>query len=409
MRTETFPITVTDSGVTAKIYRATQTKNRQTYDGFLVTYSLLGKRKQVWRSELPDAQNAAREACSKVANGQQLVLTLTNTDRMEYLRASEALKGSDVPIDTACREYKAAVAILGGRAGLAEVCRDWIKRNATDLPRISVSAAVTELGRQAIADQKSPDRIKQINVLLGRFAKDINAEVHIVTPSIVSRWLTGLNLSERTRRNFRDIVGFFCRFCIQRGYLAKGTDWLEGVQKYSARKLGAIEIYTPDELTKLLRCAQKKFKAMVSFVAIGAFAGLRHAEIARLDWNEIDLSDTPGESFIEVRADKAKTETRRLVPIRDNLKSWLMRYRKKSGPVCPYANTTKQLLKLAVAAKVEWKRNALRHSCISYRVAECADVPRVAEESGNSVAVIRTNYLRRVKPAVAVEWFGIAP
>ena len=142
-----------------------------------------------------------------------------------------------------------------------------------------------------------------------------------------------------------------------------------------------------------------------------AFAELRHAEIARLDVHDIELSDQPGESFIEVKPmeNTKSDQRRRLVPIKDNLKAWLGKYLPKSGPVCPFATPTKQLLKLAADAGVEWKHNALRHSCISYRVAECADVPRVADEAGNSVHVIRTNYLRRVKPVVAKEWFAIMP
>jgi hypothetical protein len=66
-------------------------------------------------------------------------------------------------------------------------------------------------------------------------------------------------------------------------------------------------------------------------------------------------------------------------------------------------------LKAAADAGIEWKHNGLRHSAISYRVAQCADLPRVADESGNSVAVIRGHYLRRVKPAEAARWFSIAP
>ena len=56
-----------------------------------------------------------------------------------------------------------------------------------------------------------------------------------------------------------------------------------------------------------------------------------------------------------------------------------------------------------------WKHNALRHTYISARVAECGDVPRVADEAGNSPQVIRTNYLKRIRPAAAAEWFAIAP
>jgi integrase len=118
---------------------------------------------------------------------------------------------------------------------------------------------------------------------------------------------------------------------------------------------------------------------------------------------------------VEVKAHNAKTQaqqqglSRRLVPVQKNLVAWLKDYRKERGPVCEFANITKQLLKLADDAGMKWKHNALRHSYISYRVAECADVPRVADESGNSSTVIRTNYLRRVKPKQAAAWFSIVP
>jgi integrase len=333
---------------------------------------------------------------------------------MEYVRATEALAKMGMPIDTACREYADAVMMLNGHASILEVARDWMKRNEVQRPKILVSMAVDEIIQQEKNDRKSELRIKQLKTLLGRFSKDLDVNVHDITPDLVSRWLAGLALSERTRRNFRDAVGFFCRFCVRRGYISKGTDWLEGVQEYTARKTGEILIFTPDEIMTLLNKADKR---LVPFLAIGAFAGLRHAEIARLDWNEIELVDGAGDSFIEVRADKAKTQTRRLVPVKNNLKAWLLPYRKTVGKVCLFENTTKQLLKAAAATgdaakeieSMKWKKNALRHSYISYRIAECGNVPLVADESGNSVTVIRTNYLRRVKPAIAAKWFNIMP
>jgi len=67
----------------------------------------------------------------------------------------------------------------------------------------------------------------------------------------------------------------------------------------------------------------------VQFLAIGAFAGLRHAEIERLDWREVRLADR----FIEVTAGKSKTASRRLVPITDNLAKWLAPHAEKAGRV----------------------------------------------------------------------------
>ena len=56
-----------------------------------------------------------------------------------------------------------------------------------------------------------------------------------------------------------------------------------------------------------------------------------------------------------------------------------------------------------------WKKNALRHSFISYRVADTQNVNQTALECGNSPAVIFKHYRELVRPAEAKKWFGIAP
>ena len=63
------------------------------------------------------------------------------------------------------------------------------------------------------------------------------------------------------------------------------------------------EIFTVDELRALLEAAQRTQPSVVPMLAIGAFAGLRDAEIKRLDWNEVDLS----RGHIEVKVGKAKS------------------------------------------------------------------------------------------------------
>ena len=143
------------------------------------------------------------------------------------------------------------------------------------------------------------------------------------------------------------------------------------------------------------------------FLAIGAFAGLRSAEIERLDWSEVHLKDR----FIEVTAAKAKTASRRIVPMTENLAKWLAPHAEKEGRMVPFDNVNKQIswlvedtnTGLKKAAKEEGKnpekfkaaagkKNALRHSFISYRVADIQNVNQVALEAGNSAAIIFKHY-----------------
>ena len=43
-------------------------------------------------------------------------------------------------------------------------------------------------------------------------------------------------------------------------------------------------IFTPEELNRLLSAAQENVPDVLGFLVIGAFAGLRMAEIERLTW-----------------------------------------------------------------------------------------------------------------------------
>ena len=64
---------------------------------------------------------------------------------------------------------------------------------------------------------------------------------------------------------------------------------------------------------------------------IGAFAGLRRAEIERLEWSEVDFDA----GVIEVKAWKSMTASRRLVTMQPNLCEKLTPYRTCTGSACP--------------------------------------------------------------------------
>jgi integrase len=403
-----FPLVITEKGVTAKIRKAWQVKNEVRYQAFVIEFTLMGKRKRVWRSDLEDAMAVASEACNEIANGTQVKLELPERDRLAYIRAVESLSPARVPIDTACREYADALAILEGKASIIEACREWSKRNAVVLPRIKIADAVLKVQQRASHDKKSKARQHELEVLLNRFAESFQCEAHVVTPSLVSAHLTALPLSERSKRNHQDAIKHLNHWLVLHGYLAKGTDWMDGVQKYSKRKRGEVTIYTSEEMGKVMKAARGW---EVAFCSISGFSTIRHSELKRLDWAQVELSDKAGESFIEILPVEGtkSDQRRRLIPINDNLRAWLRTCQNNSGKVVPIGDSATLIARMVRRAGVEFKRNAFRHSAISYRVAQTGDVARVADESGNSVQVIRTNYLRRVKPAASIEWFGILP
>jgi integrase len=165
-----------------------------------------------------------------------------------------------------------------------------------------------------------------------------------------------------------------------------------------------IEIFTAEEITKILLAVRDDARPAL---AIGAFAGIRTAEVCRLDWSEVNLD----KGLIEIKKGKAKTRSRRLVPITENLALFLKDVADRNGPVWP--NSEPFLFDLMRDAGkdsgVKWKHNALRHSFISYRVAKIKNVNEVAMEAGNSPDMIFKHYRELVTEKEADAWFGVTP
>ena len=178
---------------------------------------------------------------------------------------------------------------------------------------------------------------------------------------------------------------------------------MAAVENLKARA-GEVEVFTPTQINKLLAAASPDF---LPSLAIGAFAGLRSAEIERLEWSDLRMA----EKSIVVGASKAKTASRRIVSLADNLAVWLAPYAGQSGFVWGGSHEAfyDAQQTTAAASMVKWKANALRHSYASYRFAQTSDAGRVAGELGNSAAVVHKHYRELVKTSDAERWFAARP
>ena len=166
---------------------------------------------------------------------------------------------------------------------------------------------------------------------------------------------------------------------------------------------GEIEILTVAQTARLLESASAE---TLPYWAIGAFAGLRSAEIERLDWREVDFES----GLIEVKASKSKTASRRHIPMQPNLRAWLAPYRNASGPVCPIGLRKKLGADRERAGlREKWPQNGLRHGFGSYHLARFADTAALALQMGNSPAMIFRHYRELVKPRAAEAFWNLHP
>jgi integrase len=154
---------------------------------------------------------------------------------------------------------------------------------------------------------------------------------------------------------------------------------------------------------------------MLPPVAILGFAGVRRAEILRFTWKDVwktKADDDSPDGYIEVPARKAKGgRERRLVPIQPALAEWLAPYAQAKGAV--WAGSENQYHhafdKLMNITNDLPGHNLLRHSYVSYRIAQTQNEHTVSFESGHTPAVLFKNYRKLVSPAQAKRWFSITP
>lgn len=392
-----FPMKVRCGSSSVTIYRQ---KAKRGYSSYLVRFYRGTEEVRLTRASFEEAYQEAKAAVQNLAHGELDVLTLRSDDRLSYVRAVHAVEPTGVSLEKAATEYAEAYRMLDGTS-LIEAVRFYVQRRLPLVTPKNVNEVVKELIQHKREKGRCETYLKDIRLRLERFADAFHCPISRVGTAQVEKFLVSLGVTGRTQNNFRRMIGTLFHFAIKRGYLPKDHSGVQDVE-LATENPPDIEIFTTEEMEKLLGAARPE---IVPFVALGGFAGLRHAEILRLDWRQVSFST----GHIEVLAKNSKTKVRRLVPMHDNLRHWLLPRQRDSGPVAVFDNMTKQLSWLAGDSEVPWKHNALRHSFVSYRVAELQNVAQVAHEAGNSPRIIERNYLKRVVPAEATHWFSIMP
>lgn len=403
MKLPEFPKIVKEGNASCTIYRNANRKRESGHDYKLAYYDVDGKRRFRSFETYAKAKAAADGIIEKATRGELDTIDMDKATILAYSRAVHALRPFNVGVDRAAEEFARCLELLGGKATPLEAVRYYCRKHPRELPSRTVAQVVDELIKEKRQQGVTEVYVADLRYRCGGFASDLQVPISAVTRGDIRAWLDGRNLSPRSNNNFIRSLTTLFEFAKQRDYLPRDHNEMEGVA-LRKDKGAPIDIFTPDQLALLLAQASPD---VLPILAIGAFAGLRSAEIERLEWREVHLA----ERFIEVTAAKAKTASRRLAPVPDNLAAWLAPYAAREGKVWPHGHAYFYEAQRTTAerAKVEWKHNALRHSFISYRLAQIQNTNQVALEAGNSPAMIFQHYRELVRPADAVKWFAIAP
>jgi integrase len=290
--------------------------------------------------------------------------------------------------------------------------RDAVNFYVPHLRALKRTKTATELSDELLkikeADGASERYLSDLRSRLRQFSDFFDGKpIAEITAPQIDEWLrslsdrqTGKRLSAVTRNNFRRVLIVAFNFAKGRGYCIDNP----AQQSAKAKEIDvAVGILTVEETARLLENAAPE---LVPYVGIGAFAGLRRAELERLDWKEVDLQS----GLIEVTASKAKSARRRFVKIQPNLANWLQPYAQVSGNVTPPGYRVLLESAREAAAIAQWPQNALRHSFASYHLARFNDAAALALELGHTNSnLVFQHYRQLVKPKQAERYWKIAP
>lgn len=267
---------------------------------------------------------------------------------------------------------------------------------------MNMMAAYDEFVETRRKEGASAVHLRDFQYRLERFAKKHAKQlVAEITTHDIDSWIFGLKNAAQSKDKHRRLLHNFFGYCAGRGYTDENPVTRAAKVKVVRKPPG---ILSPSDTANLLAAASEE---IIPALAIGFFAGLRTAEIERLDWREIDLR----RGFIEITAEKAKSSQRRLVQILPNLRSWLEPMARLSGPVRLSEMRHKDRLDIArKAAGVAWPANACRHSFASYHLALYQDAARTALQLGHTnTAVLFQHYRALATTEEAEDYFAISP
>jgi integrase len=250
-----------------------------------------------------------------------------------------------------------------------------------------VGEAVAELLRAKKGDGLSACYQKDLRNRLRRFVERFGTrKISELGVAEIDSWLRALEVGPVSRNTFAQRLNTLFAFALARRWCT--TNPLAKIEK--AKSVGQEPgILSPEEFGRLLEAANAQ---TLPYWAIGGFAGLRSAELERLEWQDIDFERL----LVEVTRGKAKTASRRHVPLRPSLAAILSPYRDRiEGKVCP-PNLRKLLEADRKRADIKkWPPNALRHSFASYHLEQFQNPGILAVEMGHTDQDLLQKFYRR--------------
>lgn len=247
---------------------------------------------------------------------------------------------------------------------------------------VSVAEAIAQLLAAKRAANLRPAYLKSLSYYLSRFAQGRERlPLEAVGTEAVESFLAQFS-QPASRATWLNRISTLFAFAVRRDWLVKNP--CARLERITVERKAPL-VLSPEQAALLVSITPK---VMLPYVVLGLYAGLRPAELERLQWSDVDLIT------FTVKVNFAKTRRRRIVPLHAKAVALLQAFPLRSGPVAPSHSTVRRFqrrARMALGLKA-WPADLLRHTAASYLLALHGDAGKVATMLGNSSGVLLTHY-----------------
>jgi site-specific recombinase XerC len=283
---------------------------------------------------------------------------------------------------------------------------------AEHVSRIKITLTINEAVKRFLEtrEKRSDMHYKDLNRRLNRWLATIDRadDVATVEKGEIEGYLGGY--TGRNQLNHLRALSNFFRFSAKIG--AIGIVPTTGIDiSFRRSRIAYLESNVFADL--LVKASDQNESDILVWLVLGGFLGLRPFEAYHAYWSGVKWET----SEFRVEAEWSKTRRSRVLPIQSNAMEWLkIAYdlRKRDEQILPNHNTfTHRFVDWREAnhdmAFWKGKQDILRHSYGTHRMAMVRNAHQVAEEMGNSVAIVRRHYDAVLEPSKAAGWWEILP
>lgn len=321
-------------------------------------YSQTGRRERHFFETKAVAQTFCDQIKTKVENFGSQAQLLTPTQSEQALQAFEKLSEYKISLNTVIEDWIARRKQSGASIPFTQLLDDFANGGRRQRPRsMSYRRSIVQIRNRLVSLQ---DRL--VSELTPR---DIENAVQGMTPSV---------------RNYTlKILSCAFNLGVVRGYMSENP-----VRKVEQTHVLSKEIavFTPPQVASILSSAEENDPALIPFLAISFFAGVRRSELLRMDWSYVELA----EEYIRLPKNITKTRQGRHIPIEPNLAKWIAPHSQVSGPIVPYSSDTLRKHERILRTKhcVPSIKHGPRHCYGTYWLAMHGNIDRLMLSMGHT-------------------------